>query len=71
MTAINPQYITDSKGEKISAILPISVYKAIMDELDELEDIKLYDESKRDKEPAIKKDKAMAMIEIERKKLKA
>jgi hypothetical protein len=37
--------------------------------LDELEDIKLYDYSKNDKEPAISKNEAMAMIEAERRKL--
>jgi hypothetical protein len=34
-----------------------------------LEDIRLYDESKSDKEPAIAKNIAMQMIEEERKKM--
>lgn len=37
--------------------------------LEELEDIRLYDESKNDNEPAISKSKAMEMIELKRKKL--
>jgi hypothetical protein len=45
-------------------------FKKLIEELKELEDIRLYDESKNDKEPAITKNKAMAMIEAERKKLK-
>jgi hypothetical protein len=69
MLAIHPQYITDNNGKKISAILPIKEFKTIIQELEELEDIKLYDESKNDNEPAIPRDKAMAMIEAERKKL--
>lgn len=69
MLAINPQYITDNTGKKISAVLPMSEFKTIMEELEELEDIKLYDASKNDKSPAISKSKAMAMIEAERKKL--
>jgi len=44
-------------------------FKTLIEELEELEDIRLYDESKNDKEPAITKSKAMAMIEAERKKL--
>ena len=36
--------------------------------LEELEDIKLYNESKNDNEPALTQKEAMAMIEIERKK---
>jgi hypothetical protein len=69
MITIHPQYITDNTGKKISAVLPIKEFKTLLDELEELEDIKLYDESKNDKEPAIAKSKAMAMIEAERKKL--
>ncbi len=69
MLAIHPQYITDNSGKKISAILTIKEFKTIMDELEDLEDIKLYDESKNDRSPAIAKNKAMAMIEAERKKL--
>jgi hypothetical protein len=69
MIEIHPHYITDTTGKKISAVLPIKEFKTLLDELEELEDIKLYDESKNDKEPAITKNKAMAMIEAGRKKL--
>lgn len=69
MLAIHPQYITDNTGKKISAVLPIKEFKTLLEELEELEDIRLYDESKNDNEPAIAKNKAMAMIEAERKKL--
>lgn len=48
MTAIHPQYITDNLGKKISVILTMKEFNAIMEELDELEDIRLYDEAKKD-----------------------
>lgn len=64
--SIHPQYITDNTGKKISAVLPMKEFKTL---LEELEDIRLYDESKNDNEPAIAKNKAMTMIEAERKKL--
>lgn len=48
MAAIHPQYITDSTGKKISAVLPMKEFKTLLEELEELEDIKLYDESKSD-----------------------
>lgn len=70
MIAIHPQYITDNTGKKISAILPMKEFKTLIEELEELEDIRLYDESQNDKELAITKSKTMAMIEAERKKLK-
>lgn len=69
MLAIHPQYITDNTGKKISAILSMKEFKTILEDLEELEDIKLYDESKNDNEPAISKSKAMEMIEMEHKKL--
>jgi hypothetical protein len=66
MIAIHPHYTTDNTGKKISAVLSMKDFKSL---LDELEDIKLYDDSKNDKEPAISKNEAMAMIEAERRKL--
>jgi hypothetical protein len=69
MIALHPQYITDNKGKKLSAILPMDEFKTILDELEDLEDIRLYDESKNDNEPAIAKNIAMQMIEAERKKI--
>ena len=69
MLTVHPQYITDNKGKKISAILPMKEFKMLLDEIEELEDIRLYDESKKDKEPAIAKNKAIVMIKAERKKL--
>jgi hypothetical protein len=69
MTVLHPQFITDTNGKKISAIIPIEEFKTILDELEDLEDIRLYDNSKTDNEPAIAKSEAMQMIEAERKKL--
>ena len=48
MLTVTPQYITDSAGKKISVVLPIQDFKAIMEELEELEDIRLYDEAKKE-----------------------
>ena len=70
MFNLNPQFITDKTGKKISAVLPMKEFKTLLEELEELEDIRLYDESKKDNEPAIAKNKAMAMIEAERKIMK-
>jgi len=67
MLTVNPQYITDSDGKKISVVLPMKDFKAIMEELEELEDIKLYDEAKKNNEPSIPIDDAFKMIETKRK----
>jgi len=44
------QFITDDKGQKQAIILPIAEYEKLMEELEELEDIKLYDKVKSNKE---------------------
>jgi hypothetical protein len=48
MLTVHPQYITDNTGKKISVVLPMKDFKAIMKELEELEDIKLFDEAKNE-----------------------
>jgi len=39
------QYILDTNGRKISVILPIREYENMMKQLEELEDIKAFDEA--------------------------
>ncbi|OYU85748.1 MAG: hypothetical protein CFE24_00650 [Flavobacterium sp. BFFFF2] len=67
MLTLNPQYITDHSGKKISVVLPIKDFKAMMEELEELADIKLYDEVKKSDEISIPIDEAFKMIEAKRK----
>ena len=62
-TRVNPQYITDNTGRKISVILPLKDFRTIMEEL---EDIRLYDDAKKSNEPSIPIDKAFEMIEAKR-----
>ncbi len=67
MISLNPQFITDQKGKKISVVLPIKDYEAILEELEEIEDIKLYDEAKKSNDPSIPIDDAFKIIEDMRK----
>ncbi len=67
MLILHPQYITDQTGKKISVVLPVEDFEAILEELEELEDIKLYDESKKSQESSIPIDDAFRMIEARRK----
>ncbi len=48
MHILNPQYITDNTGKKISVVLPMKDFKAIMEELEDIEDVNLYDEAKNE-----------------------
>ena len=70
MIALKPQYITDNQGRKISAVLPIKEFKSLLEELEDLYDIRLFDEGKEDNEPGIPIDEAFKKIEAKRKKEK-
>jgi len=67
MQDIHPQFITDSEGNRISVVLPMEEYKALLEELDMADDIRLYDEVKASDEPSIPLDEAFKMIDSERK----
>lgn len=69
MFTIHPQYITDTAGKKM-VVLSAKEFDTIIEELEELEDIKLYDKAKVSKEPSIPIDEAFKMIEAKRKKKK-
>jgi hypothetical protein len=47
---LSTTFITDGKGKKISAVLPIKLYEQWLDELEDLEDIRAYDKAKAKKE---------------------
>ena len=52
MGVLKEQYIEDDKGKKVAIILPIAEYKKMLEKLEELEDIRLYDEVKAKNEVA-------------------
>lgn len=46
----NPRYLTDEKGRRVGVILGVEEYEALMDELEELEDIRDAEEARRELE---------------------
>jgi PHD/YefM family antitoxin component YafN of YafNO toxin-antitoxin module len=48
MITVHPQYIKDANGQKSLVILSVKEFDIIIEELEELEDIKLYDEAKKE-----------------------
>lgn len=46
-------FVTDNKGKRIAVMLSIKDYNRIKDNLEELEDIREYDEVKARNEPTI------------------
>jgi len=47
------RYITDKNGKKLSVVIPIDEYNQMLEDLEELEDIRLYDAVKARKEKSI------------------
>jgi poly(A) polymerase Pap1 len=66
MLQVKPSYITDAKGKRVSVVLPIDEFNNLMEELEELEDIRLFDEAKKSKKASIPLDEAFEMIEKKR-----
>lgn len=60
------QFITDDHGKKVAVILPIKEYNKMVDDLEELEDIKLYDAAKKGKQEFL--DAEDAFMEIEKRR---
>jgi PHD/YefM family antitoxin component YafN of YafNO toxin-antitoxin module len=67
MITLNPQYIKDTAGKKL-VVLPAKEYNHIIEELEELEDIKRYDAAKKRKQVFVDADTAFKQIEAKRKK---
>ena len=65
---MNTQFVTDDHGKKLAVILPIKDYHKMIEDLEELEDIKLYDKAKEGKQEFIDADLAFKEIEESRKK---
>jgi hypothetical protein len=64
------QFLTDEKGKRTAVVMPIEKYNKLMEHLDDLEDVRLYDEAKRDDDGSrIPIDEAFKMIEAKRKKV--
>jgi hypothetical protein len=58
------QYITDVDGRKVSVILPVRDYEKMLEELEELADIKAYDRAKVRKSEPVPFEQAVKEIEL-------
>ncbi len=48
MITVHPQYIKDSNGNKSFVILPAQEFSAMLESLEDLDDIRLFDEAKKE-----------------------
>ena len=61
------QFITNNKGKTTAVILPIKKYNKMIEELEEMEDIRLYDEAKKGKQQFRDAEDVFRDIEAKRK----
>ena len=65
MQAIHPEYVVDEKQQRKSIILPLSDWDLIVEELEELNDIRAYDTAKTGSQNALSFEKAVREIQAE------
>jgi hypothetical protein len=64
------QFLTDEKGKRTAVVMPIEKYNKLMEHLDDLEDVRLYDEAKKEDDGIrISIDEAFKIIEAKRRKV--
>ncbi|MGA2059544.1 MAG: hypothetical protein ABSG67_03610 [Thermoguttaceae bacterium] len=63
MIDIHPEYLVDEQNRKKAVVLPFSEWKQLMDELDELDDIRAYDQAKENPSEVIPLDDCIREIQ--------
>jgi len=65
------QFLTDKKGKKTAVLISIEKYDKLIEKLEDLEDVRLYDEAKREDDGyRISLEEAYKIIEEKRKSAK-
>ncbi len=66
MSIAKERYLVNGKGERIGVILDIDDYREILEKLEELDEIKAYDEAKKSDDAAVPFREAVEEIEKKR-----
>ena len=62
MVMLNENFVVDKDGHKIGVFLDMKTYEHILDDLEEIEDIRAYDDAKSSRDEAIPFDLAVREI---------
>ena len=62
MLPVKEQYIIDENGQRVSVVLEIGAYQKLLEELEELESIRAYDQAKSRDDEAIPFEQAVKEI---------
>ena len=63
MIGLHTEYVTDEKGNKKAVLVPINEWGKVMEELEELDDIRAYDAAKSGPSSPVPFDKALNELE--------
>ena len=62
MIKFHPEYIVDDQSNRKAVVLPYAVWEKILEEMEELEDIRAFDAAKTEKDEIIPFDQAVKEI---------
>ena len=63
MNIVPTQFVTDAKGKRVSVILPVEVYDQMLEILDDLDDVQLYDQAKTQPSDMISAEDAFSALD--------
>jgi hypothetical protein len=63
MIELHPRFVVDEAGERVAVVLDVAEYDRIVQELEEMDDIRAFDEAKAAGEQPIPIEQAIAEIE--------
>jgi PHD/YefM family antitoxin component YafN of YafNO toxin-antitoxin module len=63
MLPLHPQYVVDKDQQPQAVLLPVAEWEQIIEELDELDDIRAYDEAKQGPQEAIDFEQAVREVQ--------
>lgn len=63
MVRLNENFVVDKEGHKIGVFLDIESYRKLLEELEELDEIRAYDTAKASRDSALPFDQAVTKIE--------
>jgi len=66
MGALRQQFIEDKQGQRIAVLMPIDQYNKMLEQLEEIDDVKAYDAAKAGDDEIIPFDQAVNEIEAKR-----
>lgn len=66
MGALRQQFTEDKQGNRIAVLIPIDQYNKMLEQLEEIDDIRTYDAAKAEKDEIISFDQALNEIERKR-----